>query len=165
MARIGQRITPFLWYDDNAEEAAKFYVSVFANSRIVSVSRYNADMAKAAGRPVGSAMTVAFELSGQAFTAINGGPTFKLSEAVSFMVTCDTQEEVDHYWNTLSAGGQESQCGWLKDKFGLSWQITPTALMEMIQDKDPEKSGRALAAMLKMKKLDLPTLRRAYEGR
>ena len=165
MARIGQRITPFLWYDDNAEDAAKFYVSVFANSRILSVSRYNADMAKAAGRPVGSAMTVAFELSGQAFTAINGGPVFKLSEAVSFMVTCDSQEEVDHYWNTLSAGGQESQCGWLKDKFGLSWQITPTALMEMIQDKDQEKAGRALAAMLKMRKLDLPTLQRAYEGR
>ena len=165
MAPIVQRITPFLWYDDNAEDAAKFYVSVFANSRIVAVSRYDADTGKAAGRPPGSVMTVSFELSGQMFTAINGGPTFKLTEAVSFVVNCDGQEEVDHFWNTLSAGGQEVECGWLKDKFGLSWQIIPTRLMEMIQDKDPAKSGRVMAAVMKMKKLDLPTLRRAYEGR
>ena len=165
MAQIRQRITPFLWYDDNAEEAAKFYVSVFANSRIVAVSRYDADTAKAVGRPPGSVMTVSFELSGQTFTALNGGPTFKLNEAVSFVVNCDGQEEVDHYWNTLAAGGQEVECGWVKDKFGLSWQIIPTGLMEMLQDKDPAKSARVMAAVMKMKKLDLPTLQRAYEGR
>jgi len=164
MARIVQRITPFLWFDDNAEEAAKFYVSVFANSRIVGVTRYPAEGAEAAGRPPGSVMTVSFELSGQAFTAMNAGPAFKFTEAISFMVNCDSQQEVDHFWNTLSAGGKEVECGWLKDKFGLSWQITPTALMEMIHDKDPEKVARAFAAMLKMKKIDIATLRRAYDG-
>jgi predicted 3-demethylubiquinone-9 3-methyltransferase (glyoxalase superfamily) len=165
MARTVERITPFLWFNDNAEEAAKFYVSIFKNSKVGDASRYDEEGARASGRPKGSVMTVPFELEGQHFTALNGGPEFKLTEAISFVVNCDSQEEVDHFWAKLSAGGQEVQCGWLKDKFGVSWQVIPYVMMEMLQDKDPEKSNRVMGAMLKMKKIDIATLRRAYEGR
>ena len=160
-----QKITPFLWFDTQAEEAANFYTSIFKNSKIVSVARYGEEAAKASGRPTGRAMTVAFQLDGQNFVALNGGPHFKFTEAVSFVVNCETQEEVDHYWEKLSAGGDEKaqQCGWLKDKYGLSWQIVPTVMVEMLQDKDPKKSERVMAALLKMKKLDIKTLRQAYE--
>ena len=160
-----QRITPFLWFDDQAEEAARFYVSIFKDSRITSVVRYDDAAAKASGRPKGSVMTVAFELDGQPFTALNGGPHFKFTEAISLVVNCETQEEVDHFWKNLSAGGQEVQCGWLKDRFGVSWQVVPTVLSEMLQDKDPEKSKRVMAAMLKMRKISIEGLKHAYEGR
>ncbi len=165
MAKALQRITPFLWFDDNAEEAAKFYVSIFKNSRIGTITRYDEEGAKAAGRPKGSVMTVPFELDGQPFTALNGGPHFQFSGAISFVVNCDTQEEVDHFWEKLSAGGREIQCGWLTDKFGVSWQVVPTVLIEMLQDKDPEKAKRVMAAMLKMTKIEIAPLKRAYEGR
>jgi len=160
-----QRITPFLWLDHQAEEAANFYVSIFKNSKVGSTARYDEEGAKAAGRPKGSVMTVAFELDGQEFTALNGGPVFKFTEAISLVVNCETQEEVDHFWERLSAGGQEVQCGWLKDKFGVSWQVVPTVLIEMLQDKDPQKAKRVMAAMLKMKKISIEGLRQAYEGR
>ncbi|PYN34928.1 MAG: hypothetical protein DME01_13730 [Candidatus Rokuibacteriota bacterium] len=160
-----QKITTFLWFDSQAEEAAKFYVSIFKDSRIVGITRYDDEAAKAAGRPKGSVMTVAFELSGQEFTALNGGPLFKFTEAISLVVHCENQKEVDHFWEKLAAGGEEVQCGWLKDRFGLSWQVVPTVLVEMLQDKNPEKSKRAVAAMLKMKKLDIDALTKAYEGR
>jgi predicted 3-demethylubiquinone-9 3-methyltransferase (glyoxalase superfamily) len=158
------KITPFLWFDNEAEEAARFYVSVFKNSKIMDVARYGDEGAKASGQPKGSAMTVAFQLDGQEFVALNGGPHFKFSEAVSFVVNCRTQAEVDHFWEKLSAGGDEKaqQCGWLKDKYGLSWQIVPTVLGEMLQDKDPDKSGRVMQAMLQMKKLDIQALENAY---
>ena len=165
MRKTIQRITPFLWFDTQAEDAAHFYVSTFKNSRIGSVARYDEETAKAAGRPQGSVMTVAFELDGQEFTALNGGPVFKFTEAISFVVNCDTQEEVDHFWEKLSAGGREIQCGWLTDKFGVSWQVVPTVLIEMLQDKDPEKAKRVMAAMLKMTKIEIAPLKRAYEGR
>ena len=165
MRKTMQKITPFLWFDNQAEDAAHFYVSIFKNSRIGSVAHYDEEVAKAAGRPKGSVMTVAFELDGQEFTALNGGPVFKFTEAISFVVNCDTQQEVDHFWEKLSAGGQEVQCGWLKDRFGVSWQVVPTVLVEMLQDKDREKSKRAMAAMLKMKKIDIQALKKAYEGR
>ena len=155
-----QKITPFLWFDDNAEEAMNFYVSIFRNSRIVSVTRYG----EAGPGAKGSVMTGKFQLDGQEFVALNGGPHFKFTEAVSFVVNCETQEEVDEFWEKLSEGGEKSQCGWLKDKYGLSWQIVPTILFEMLQDKDPEKSQRVMKAMLQMKKLDIPTLKQAYEG-
>jgi predicted 3-demethylubiquinone-9 3-methyltransferase (glyoxalase superfamily) len=160
-----QRITPFLWFDHQAEEAANFYVSIFKNSRIHGAARYDEEASKASGRPKGSVMTVAFELDGQEFTALNGGPMFKFTEAISLVVHCETQAEVDHFWEKLSAGGQEVQCGWLKDMFGVSWQVVPTVLPEMLQDKDPEKAKRVMAAMLQMKKLSIPELKRAYEGR
>jgi len=160
-----QKITTFLWFDDQAEEAAEFYVSIFKNSRISRVTRYDEEASKAAGRPTGSVMTVAFELDGQQFTALNGGPVFKFTEAISLVVNCEDQKEVDHFWNKLAASGQEVQCGWLKDRFGVSWQVAPTALFEMLQSTDAERSKRAMAAMLKMKKLDIDALRRAYEGR
>src|SRR5919201_1927288 len=134
MGKPVQRISPFLWFDDHAEEAARFYVSIFKNSRIVSVARYDDVSAKAAGRPAGSVMTVAFELEGQDFTALNGGPIFRFTEAISFVVSCDTQQEVDHFWEKLSAGGEEGQCGWLKDRFGVSWQVVPTVLSQMLQN-------------------------------
>ena len=161
MIKPAQKITPFLWFDNRAEEAANFYVSIFKNSRIGTISRYG----EGGPGPKGSVMTVAFQLDGQSFTALNGGPHFKFTEAVSFVVNCDSQKEVDEFWEKLSVGGSEGQCGWLKDKFGLSWQIVPTALMEMLQDKDPKKSQRVMQALMKMKKLDVPTLRRAYEQR
>ncbi|HSU29203.1 MAG TPA: VOC family protein [Chitinophagaceae bacterium] len=149
------KITPFLWFNDNAEEAANLYTSTFKNSKIGSVTRYG----KEGAGPEGQVMTVSFTLDGQEFTAINGGPVFKPTEAVSFVVHCETQEEVDHYWNTLTQnGGEESMCGWLKDKFGFSWQITPNALLRLIQDKDPAKKTRVMQAMMKMKKLDIKTL-------
>jgi predicted 3-demethylubiquinone-9 3-methyltransferase (glyoxalase superfamily) len=160
-----QKITPFLWFDDQAEEAVNAYVSIFKNSRIKGMARYDDEGAKAAGRPKGSVMTVQFELDGQEFIALNGGPIFKFTEAVSFMVNCETQAELDHFWQKLSAGGQEVQCGWLKDRFGLSWQVVPTILGEMLQDKDPAKAQRVMAAMLQMKKIEIAGLRNAYEGR
>ena len=160
-----QKITPFLWFDSNAEEAVNFYVSIFKNSKLGKVTRYNEASSKAAGRPEGSVMTMEFQLEGQSFTAINGGPHFKFTEAISFVVDCETQEEVDYFWNKLTAdGGQESQCAWLKDKYGLSWQIVPRVLIEMIGDKDPQKAQRVMEAMLQMKEIDIATLQRAYDG-
>jgi predicted 3-demethylubiquinone-9 3-methyltransferase (glyoxalase superfamily) len=154
-----QKITPFLWFDSNAEEAMKFYVSIFKNSKIVSVARYG----EAGPGPAGSVMTATFQLDGQEFMVLNGGPHFKFTEAISLFVNCETQEEVDELWEKLSAGGQESRCGWLKDKFGLSWQIIPKALGVMLQDKDPEKSKRVMKAMLQMAKIDIKGLKQAYE--
>ena len=139
MNRI-QKITPFLWFDQQAEEAARFYTSIFRNSKITSIARYG----DAGPGPKGSVMTVSFELEGQKFVALNGGPQFKFTEAISFMVNCDNQQEVDEFWEKLSAGGQEIECGWLKDKFGLAWQIVPTVLFEMLQDKDPQRSQRVM---------------------
>jgi len=161
-----QRITPCLWFDDQAEQAATLYTSIFPGSRIVTVSRYGEAGREVHGRPPGSAMVVAFELEGQAFTALNGGPVFKFNEAISLQVSCRTQEEVDHYWEKLSHGGDEQaqQCGWLKDRYGLSWQIVPVALMEMMADPDPVKAGRVMQAMLQMKKIDIKGLRQAYCG-
>ena len=163
-----QKITPFLWFDDRAEEAAKFYTSVFRDSKVGKILRYSEETAKVSqsGRPPGSVLTIEFEIEGQKFTALNGGPQFKFNESISFVVNCETQEEVDHYWEKLTAdGGEESACGWLKDKFGVSWQITPTVLIEMLQDKDPEKSERAMKAMLQMQKIDINTLKVAYAGK
>jgi predicted 3-demethylubiquinone-9 3-methyltransferase (glyoxalase superfamily) len=157
-------ITPCLWYDDQAEEAARFYTSIFQDSKIKHVARYSESGAAASGRPAGSVMTVLFELQGQEFMALNGGPMFKFSEAVSFMVMCENQEEVERYWKALSEGGQEGPCGWLKDKFGLSWQIVPAILSEMMQDKDPQKPQRVMKAILGMQKLDVAALKRAYDG-
>lgn len=158
-----QKITPFLWFDTRAEEAANFYVSVFKNSRIKNTTRYDAESARASGQPEGSIMTVEFQLEGQNFIALNGGPQFKFSEAISFSVDCKTQEEVDDLWEKLTEGGEEGPCGWLKDKYGLSWQIVPTVLVEMLKDGDAEKGRRVTRAMLQMKKLDIAALRRAYE--
>jgi predicted 3-demethylubiquinone-9 3-methyltransferase (glyoxalase superfamily) len=155
-----QKITPFLWFDDRAEEAANFYVSIFKNSKIVTATRYG----DAGPGPKGSVMTVVFSLDGQEFIGLNGGPHFKFTEAVSFSVDCMTQEEVDHYWDKLSAGGSQQPCGWLKDKFGLSWQVNPGVLGEMLSDPDSAKSKRVMEAMLKMKKIDIAALKRAYAG-
>jgi predicted 3-demethylubiquinone-9 3-methyltransferase (glyoxalase superfamily) len=154
-------IVPCLWFDEEGEEAAEFYTSVFPNSRIENVTRYGA----AGPRPEGMVMTVEFELDGERFLALNGGPEFKFSEAVSFQVICDNQEEVNRYWERLTAGGEEGPCGWLKDKFGLSWQIVPSALPRLLGDLDPERSQRAMRAMLKMKKLDIEALERAAGSR
>ena len=161
-----QKITPCLWFDEQAEEAARFYTSIFKNSRIVSMTRYGEAGHEVHGRPAGTVMTVAFELDGHAFTALNGGPLFKFNEAISFQVSCETQEELDYYWEKLSEGGdkQAQQCGWLKDKYGVSWQVFPTVLLEMINDADAEKSQRVMKAMLQMKKMDIETLKRAYDG-
>ena len=161
-------ITPFLWFEDQAEEAAKFYTSVFKNSKVGKILRYGEEATKVSqsGRPVGSVLTVEFELEGQKITALNGGPVFKFNEAISFVVNCETQEEVDYFWERLTAeGGQESECGWLKDKFGLSWQVVPRALIDMLHDKDPKKSERVMKAMLQMQKLDVKTLKEAYGGK
>jgi predicted 3-demethylubiquinone-9 3-methyltransferase (glyoxalase superfamily) len=155
-----QRIMPCLWFDSQAEEAAKFYISVFKNSKLGKTSYYG----DGAPLPKGTALTVTFQLDGQEFMALNGGPVFKFNEAVSFVVNCETQEEVDDYWKKLTDGGQEVQCGWLKDKYGVSWQIVPMAIAEMIGDKDPAKSSRVMQALMKMVKLDIAALRRAYEG-
>jgi predicted 3-demethylubiquinone-9 3-methyltransferase (glyoxalase superfamily) len=161
-----QRITPFLWFDNQAEEAAKFYTGIFDDAKILTTVRYGEEGAAASGMPKGSVMTVAFQLDGQEFTAINGGPHFKFTEAVSFVVHCASQEEVDHDWQKLSAGGDPNaqQCGWLKDKYGLSWQIVPSVLIELLSDPDPEKSGRVAKAMFQMKKIEIEPLRRAYRG-
>ena len=155
-----QKVTPCLWFDTEAEDAAKLYTSVFENSRILEVSHYG----EGAPRPAGTVLTVSFELEGQAFTALNAGPEFTFNEAVSFQVSCASQEEVDHFWDTLSEGGEESQCGWLKDRFGLSWQIIPTRLPELLGDPDPERSQRAMQAMLGMKKIDIAALEKAVAG-
>jgi predicted 3-demethylubiquinone-9 3-methyltransferase (glyoxalase superfamily) len=161
-----QKITPCLWFDDQAEEAAKFYTSIFKNSKIVNMTRYGEAGHEVHGRPAGTVMTVAFELDGHAFTALNGGPVFKFNEAISFQVSCATQEEVDYYWEKLSEGGDEraQQCGWFKDKYGVSWQVIPTVLIEMLTGPDTEKSQRAMKSMLQMKKIDIEELRRAYDG-
>ncbi|HMD99844.1 MAG TPA: VOC family protein [Terriglobia bacterium] len=153
------RITPFLWFDGRAEEAANFYTSIFKNSKIRNIARYP----EGSPGPVGTVMTVAFELDGRPFTALNGGPLFKFNEAISFVVHCENQAEVDEFWEKLSEGGAKSQCGWLKDKFGVSWQIVPTVLLEMLQDKDAGKSKRVMRAMLQMHKLDIQALQQAYE--
>jgi predicted 3-demethylubiquinone-9 3-methyltransferase (glyoxalase superfamily) len=155
-----QKITPFLWFDDQAEEAMHHYVSIFKNSKVGKITRYG----DAGPGPQGSVMVAAFELEGQQFTALNGGPHFKFTEAVSFVVNCETQEEVDELWQKLGEGGQFQQCGWLKDKFGLSWQITPTVLLELLNDPDPEKSRRVMEAMLQMTKIDIAKLRQAHQG-
>ena len=155
-----QKIIPFLWFDGKAEEAANFYVSLFKDSRIVNISRYG----DAGPAPKGTAMSATFELAGQRFIALNAGPQFKFSEAISFFINCETQQEVDDLWEKLSAGGQKSRCGWLKDKYGLSWQVIPTALGEMLQDKDPKKSQRVMQAMMQMTKIDIALLKQAYDG-
>ena len=155
-----QKITPFLWFDTEAEEAANFYVSIFKNSKILSISRYG----EAGPRPKGSVMTVAFELEAQKFIALNGGPQYKFTEAISLSVECKNQEEVDELWEKLSRGGEEGPCGWLKDKYGLSWQVNPTILGQMLSDPDPKRSKRAMEAMLKMKKIDIKKLQQAYDG-
>ena len=161
-----QKITPFLWFDDQAEEAVKFYTSIFKDSKVGRILRYDETSAKAAGRPAGSVLTIEFEIGGQKFTALNGGPQFKFNESVSFVVNCKTQEEVDYFWEKLTAGGgQESECGWLKDKFGLSWQITPTVLIDMLNDKDPKKAGRVMKAMMQMQKIEINKLKAAYAGK
>jgi predicted 3-demethylubiquinone-9 3-methyltransferase (glyoxalase superfamily) len=161
-----QPITPCLWFDSQAEEAARYYTGIFKHSKIGRISRYTEAGREVHGRPAGTVMTVEFELNGQPFTALNGGPVFKFNEAISFQIMCRTQEEVDHYWNKLTAGGDKNaqQCGWLKDKYGVSWQVVPTVLVEMMTDPDKEKSGRAMEAMLQMKKLDIAELKRAFEG-
>jgi predicted 3-demethylubiquinone-9 3-methyltransferase (glyoxalase superfamily) len=160
MASIKNKITPCLWFDSEAEEAAKLYTSIFANSRIKQVSRYSEAGRDKHGRPPGSVMIVEFDLDGQTFTALNGGPLFKFSEAVSFQVMCDTQEEIDHFWTRLSEGGRESQCGWLKDKFGLSWQIVPSILPQLMKDAG-DKSEKIMGAVMQMRKFDLEALKRA----
>jgi predicted 3-demethylubiquinone-9 3-methyltransferase (glyoxalase superfamily) len=154
-----QKIIPNLWFDTEAEEAAAFYASIFENSRIVNVTHYT----EAGPRPAGMVMTVEFELEGQRFVGINGGPEFKFDEAVSFQINCETQEDVDYYWERLSAGGKEGPCGWLKDKYGLSWQVVPSGMDELFADPDPERAKRAMQAMLKMGKLDIAALRRAAD--
>jgi predicted 3-demethylubiquinone-9 3-methyltransferase (glyoxalase superfamily) len=161
-----QKISPCLWFDNQAEQAARFYTGIFPESRILNTSRYGEAGQEIHGRPAGSVMTVSFELGGQPFTALNGGPVFKFNEAVSFQVNCDSQQEVDHYWNKLSDGGdpQAQQCGWLKDRYGVSWQVVPSVLPEMLMDTDSDKSQRVMAALLQMKKLDIAALQQAYAG-
>jgi predicted 3-demethylubiquinone-9 3-methyltransferase (glyoxalase superfamily) len=163
---IVQKITPCLWFDNQAQEAARFYVSIFNNSGIETITRYGKEGFEKHGKPEGSVLTVTFRLEGQSFTALNGGPQFTLSAAISFVVHCDSQAEVDYFWNKLGEGADPSwqACGWLKDKFGLSWQIVPQALFTMIADKDAAKSGRVMQAVMQMKKLELAVLQRAYEG-
>ena len=158
-----QKITPCLWFDGRAEEAAKFYVSIFKNSKVGTMTRYGEAGAEVSGRPKGSVMTATFEIEGQEFVALNGGPQFKFTEAISFVVNCETQKEIDEMWEKLSHGGEQGQCGWLKDKYGLSWQVVPPVLGEMLQDKDAKKSERVMKAMLQMNKLDIKTLKQAYE--
>ena len=155
-----QKITPFLWFDNNAEEAMKFYTSVFKNSKVGKVTLYP----EGSPGPAGTVMVGTFQIEGQEFIALNGGPVFKFTEAISFVVNCETQEEVDYYWNKLTEGGEESQCGWLKDKFGLSWQIVPRILIQLLQDKDKVKAGKVMAAMMPMKKIEIAKLKAAYES-
>jgi predicted 3-demethylubiquinone-9 3-methyltransferase (glyoxalase superfamily) len=159
-----QKITPCLWFDHQAEEAAKFYVSIFKHSKIGTMTRYGEAGAKVSGRPNGSVMTVTFEIEGQEFVALNGGPHFTFSEAISLMVKCETQKEMDEMWEKLSQGGEEGPCGWLKDKYGLSWQIVSPEWNEMLRDKDVEKSERVMKAILQMTKPDIKTLKQAYDG-
>ena len=157
---IQPKIVPNLWFDTEAEEAADFYVSVFENGRVLNVARYT----EAGPRPAGTVMTVEWEIEGQRFVGINGGPQFKFDEAVSFQVNCETQDEIDYFWEKLSAGGEEGPCGWVRDRFGLSWQVVPTGMDELFSDPDPERAARAMAAMLKMGKLDVEALRQAADG-
>ena len=160
-----QKITPSLWFDHQAEEAAKFYTSIFKNSKAGRILRYSERAAEKTGRPIGSVLTIEFEIESQKFVALNGGPLFKFNESISFVVNCETQEEVDYFWEKLTAdGGEESACGWLKDKFGVSWQIVSTVLIDMLHDKDFEKSERVTNAMLQMQKIDISKLKTAYEG-
>jgi predicted 3-demethylubiquinone-9 3-methyltransferase (glyoxalase superfamily) len=163
---VRQSLTPCLWFDTQAEEAARYYTGIFKKSKLGTITRYGEAGREVHGKPAGTVMTVEFELNGQPFTALNGGPDFKFNEAISFQIMCETQEEVDHYWNRLSQGGdpKSQQCGWLKDKYGLSWQVVPNALVEMMSDSDKEKSGRAMEAMLKMKMIDIAEMQRAFEG-
>jgi predicted 3-demethylubiquinone-9 3-methyltransferase (glyoxalase superfamily) len=156
-----QKITPFLWFDDNAEEAVNFYTSIFKNSKVIRITRYT----DAGPGQNGNVMSVIFQLEGQEFFALNGGPQFRFTQAISFYVDCKTQQEVDKLWEKLSEGGEKQMCGWLKDKYGLSWQIIPAALGEMMQDKDPEKSNRVMRAMLQMKKIEIQLLKDAYDGK
>jgi predicted 3-demethylubiquinone-9 3-methyltransferase (glyoxalase superfamily) len=160
MARV-QKITPFLWFDGQAENAARFYTSIFNDAKILEVTRYGA----AGPGPAGSVMTVSLQLEGQAFVALNGGPQYKFTPAISLMVTCDSQAEVDHFWAKLTAGGEEVQCGWLTDRFGLSWQVVPSRFLELIRDPDTKKTQRVIEAMLAMKKLDVARLEQAWKGR
>lgn len=160
-----QNITPFLWFDKQAEEAANFYVSIFPNSRTGNTTHYSKEGFEVHGMPEGTVMVVSFELNGQKFMALNGGPVFKLNPAISFLVECETQEEVDHYWNKLSAVPEAEQCGWLQDKYGVSWQIVPTILGKLMSDPDPVKADRVMKAMLQMKKMDIEGLKKAYEGK
>ena len=154
-----QKITPFLWFDDNAEEAMQFYVSVFKNSEVLSVSRYG----EAGPGAAGSVMVASFRLDGQEFTALNGGPHFAFTEAISFLIDCQSQEEIDYYWDRLSEGGEPGPCGWLKDRFGLSWQVVPSVLSELLQDEDRERANRVMQAMLQMTKMDIAKLQQAYD--
>jgi predicted 3-demethylubiquinone-9 3-methyltransferase (glyoxalase superfamily) len=165
--QIKSKISPFLWFDTQAEQAAKFYTGIFRNSKIVATSHYGEAGQEVTGQKPGTVMTVAFELEGQSFTALNGGPHFKINEAISFQVMCEDQEEVDHYWNKLTDNGpvEAQQCGWLKDKFGVSWQIVPRILPDLLTDPDPARSARAMTAMLKMKKLDIAALQRAADNK
>jgi predicted 3-demethylubiquinone-9 3-methyltransferase (glyoxalase superfamily) len=158
-----QKITPFLWFNDKAEEAVNFYISVFKNAKLGKITRYGKEAANASGRPTGTVMTVTFQVDGLEFIALNGGPHFQFTEAVSFVVNCETQAEIDELWEKLSKDGQESQCGWLKDKYGLSWQIVPTALGKWMSDADSEKSRRVMQAILQMQKLDMRILQEAYD--
>jgi len=160
-----QKITPCLWFDNEAEEAAKFYTSTFNNSRILKVAHYGEDGSKASGKPKGSVMTVVFQIEGQEFMALNGGPNFTFSPAISLIVNCQTQKEIDNLWGKLSADETAEQCGWLKDKYGMSWQIVPTVIAKMLKDKDAEKSNRMMKALIEMKKLDIRRLMEAYDGR
>ncbi len=161
-----KKITPFLWFDNNAEEAVNFYKSIFKDSKNSDVTRYDDEGSKASGRPKGTVMTASFFIDGQEFVALNGGPHFKFTEAISFVINCETQEEVDYYWSKLTEGGDEKaqMCGWLKDKFGLSWQVVPTILSKLLSDKDAKKSQRVMHAMLQMKKIDIEDLKKAFKG-
>jgi predicted 3-demethylubiquinone-9 3-methyltransferase (glyoxalase superfamily) len=165
MRVVTQKIAPCLWFDTEAEDAAKFYVSVFEDSRIINVARYPDEGQDIHGKAAGSVMAVDFELSGQRFVGLNGGPQFKFDEAISFQVYCESQAEVDYFWSRLSDGGQEGPCGWLKDRYGLSWQIVPLVLLQMMTDADPRKSQRVMKSFLQMKKFDIETLERAYDGK
>ncbi len=158
MYKPKQKITPFLWFDHQAEEAVGFYTAIFKNSKVGTVTRYG----EAGPGPKDSVMTMAFELDGQGFVALNGGPQFQFTPAISFVINCGSQEEVDHYWETLSAGGQEIQCGWLRDKYGVSWQVVPTVLIDLLHDKDAARAQRVMKAMLQMKKIDIASLEEAY---
>ncbi len=160
------KITPCLWFDSEAEDAARFYTDIFRNSKITGISRYGEAGREVHGQPAGKVLTVAFELDGQPFTALNGGPQFKFNEAVSFQIPCQTQEEIDYYWDKLTAGGEAraQQCGWLKDRYGVSWQVFPAAVMDMLQDRDRKKADRVMQAIMEMRKMDLKALERAYAG-
>lgn len=161
-----QKITPFLWFDDQAEEAVNFYTSLFKNSKIGRIFRNTEEGAEKTGHPVGSVLTIEFEIEGQKFVALNGGPLFKFNESISFVINCETQKELDYFWEKLTAdGGEESACGWLKDKFGVSWQVTPTVLIDMLHDSNQEKSGRVMRAMLQMQKIEIAKLKAAYGGK